>query len=176
MKLRTIYFLDVSQIVAQRRTGGTMEFQMSRPEQDDVLIRHYLAIWESYGTPADDIVADAKQRIKAFIDEGRMERQLATFLAVAGGVPVGSASCQLHISPYPNVIKSAVRKHGYIWSVFVEPSFRRRGVSRELTRMAIEYLKSIGCTAAVLHASDIGQSGYASLGFKIAKEMRLKFN
>jgi ribosomal protein S18 acetylase RimI-like enzyme len=65
------------------------------------------------------------------------------------------------------------RKHGYIWSVFVEPAARRNGVAPALVQAGIDYLRTIGCTKAVLHSSDAGQGVYLAAGFKIATEMRL---
>ncbi|MGO7564987.1 GNAT family N-acetyltransferase, partial [Rhizobium johnstonii] len=50
--------------------------------------------------------------------------------------------------------------HGYIWSVYVADAFRRRGIALALTNNAVDYLKSIGCTTAVIHASDAGEPVY----------------
>jgi ribosomal protein S18 acetylase RimI-like enzyme len=62
---------------------------------------------------------------------------------------------------------------GYIWGVYVEAPFRRRGFGKQLTAMAVDYLKSIGCTRVILHASPSGQPIYTSLGFVASNEMRL---
>jgi ribosomal protein S18 acetylase RimI-like enzyme len=154
---------------------ATMEFRKATIREDNILVRHYLAIWESYGTPPDHFEVGPQDKVLHFIEEGRANRQLATFLAMDGDVPAGSVSCQIHLTPYADVLKPAVHKHGYIWSVYVEPSYRRQGISRRLTQLAVDYLRSIGCSAVVLHASDAGEPVYLSLGFQPAKEMRLKF-
>lgn len=151
-----------------------MEFLTATPAQDDILVRHYLAIWKSYGTPADHFDVKPADQVGRFIEDGRALRQLATFLAFDGNTAAGSVSCQVNLSPYPEVLKPAIHKHGYIWSVYVEPNYRRQGISRHLTLLAVDYLRSIGCTAVVLHASDAGEPMYRSLGFEPAKEMRLK--
>ena len=52
---------------------------------------------------------------------------------------------------------------------------RRRGIALALTNKAVDYLKSIGCTTVVIHASDAGEPVYRAAGFELAKEMRLKF-
>jgi ribosomal protein S18 acetylase RimI-like enzyme len=153
-----------------------MEFLKAMPRQDETLIRHYLAIWDSYGTPRDHFDVEPDAKVRRFIEEGRDRRELATFLAMDGKTAAGSVSCQVHLSPYPDVLKPTVHKHGYIWSVFVEPHYRRQGISKRLTQLAVDHLRSIGCTAVVLHASDAGEPVYASLGFQPAKEMRLKFS
>ena len=43
-----------------------------------------------------------------------------------------------------------------------------------MVTLAVERLKSIGCTMVALHASDRGEPLYARLGFALAKEMRLR--
>lgn len=50
------------------------------------------------------------------------------------------------------------------------------GIALALTNKAVDYLKSIGCTTAVIHASDAGEPVYHATGFELAKEMRLKFS
>ena len=99
---------------------------------------------------------------------------LKAFLAESDGRTAGSVACQLHISPFPEVIMPAHRLLGYVWSVYVEPDFRRKGVARRLMEAAIGHLKELGCTIAVLHSSDAGEKLYEELGFERAKEMRLK--
>ncbi|MBX5241171.1 GNAT family N-acetyltransferase [Rhizobium sp. NLR22b] len=152
-----------------------MDIRIATPGEDEILVGHYLKIWDSYGTPPEHYRPDAAARILAFLRSGRQERRLASFLAVVDDGIAGSVSCQLHQSPFPEVIRSEQRLHGYIWSVYVAEAFRRRGIALALTNRAVDYLKSIGCTTAVIHASDVGEPVYRSAGFELAKEMRLKF-
>ena len=147
---------------------------MATPDEDEILAGHYLKIWDSYGTPPEQYSSDAAARILSFLRTGRVERRLASFLAVIDGEIAGSVSCQLHQSPFPEVIREEQRLLGYIWSVYVEDAFRRRGIALALTKEAVGYLKSIGCTTAVIHASDAGEPVYRAIGFEIAKEMRMK--
>ena len=143
------------------------------PADDHTLIRHYRALWESYGVDPVNIKADAEDVTLDFIISGRRQYELATFFAEADGVAVGSLACQVEHLPYPDVTVPSFRKHGYIWSVFVEPAARRNGVAAALVQVGIDYLRTIGCTKAVLHSSDAGEGVYLATGFKIGKEMRL---
>lgn len=152
-----------------------MNIRMATPDEDDLLVRHYLKIWDSYGTPPEHYRPDAVARILSFISSGREQRRLTSFLAIVEGEIAGSVSCQLHQSPFPEVIREEQRLHGYIWSVYVADAFRRRGIAQALTGRAADYLKSIGCTTAVLHASEAGEPVYRTVGFELAKEMRLQF-
>jgi GNAT superfamily N-acetyltransferase len=84
-----------------------------------------------------------------------------------------ASTCQVEHLPYPDITVPSFRKHGYIWSVFVEPVARRNGAAAALVQAGIDYLRMIGCTKVVLHSSDAGEGVYLAAGFKIAKEMRL---
>ena len=53
------------------------------------------------------------------------------------------------------------------------PAHRKKGVAGALMNAAIDELRRIGCTTAVLNASEAGMRLYLQLGFKLATEMRL---
>lgn len=58
---------------------------MAMPSEDEILVGHYLKIWDSYGTPPEHYRPDAAARILSFIRSGREERRLTSFLAVVDG-------------------------------------------------------------------------------------------
>ncbi len=151
-----------------------IDFIRARPEHDDIMVAHYLAIWESYDTPQDHLREDAQDIIRTFLRDGRQHRKLASFIAFDGNMPAGSVSCQLHTMPYPVVLKPQHMLQGYIWSVYSDPLYRGRGVAKKLVSMAVEHLREAGCTTAVLHASEAGKPLYAGMGFELAMEMRMK--
>ena len=62
---------------------------------------------------------------------------------------------------------------GYIWSAYVEPSFRGCGVGTGMTHAAIDYLKRISCNRVPLHATRFGRSVYERIGFAESDEMTL---
>lgn len=141
---------------------------------DAVVIRHYLAIWDSYGTPPEHLLPDAEERVRAFLAEGRRERKLMAFVAEEGSRVAGSAACQVHLSPFPEVVRPENRLYGYIFHVWVEPESRRRGVARALVERCVDYLRGIGCTSIALHSSEAGMRVYEAVGFGRGPEMRLK--
>jgi ribosomal protein S18 acetylase RimI-like enzyme len=143
------------------------------PAEDAVLAAHYLALWASYATPPEAILADAEARIHSFIAEARRSKSLGVFLAEVDGSVAGSAACQVYNSPYPEVTTPAYRQPGYIWSVWVEPDYRRRGIARALVERAVTHLRDQGCTLAILNASEAGKPLYQQIGFSDANEMRL---
>ncbi|MCJ8521235.1 ribosomal protein S18 acetylase RimI-like enzyme [Pseudorhizobium tarimense] len=152
-----------------------MDYILAGAEHDHVVIDNYLAVWESYGTPADYLREDAEEVARQFLYEGRRERKLASFIAFEGKRPAGSISCQLHMVPYPAVLKPEHMLHGYIWTVYTDPSMRGQGIAGGLMSLALKHLQDIGCTTVVLHSSEAGQNLYHRIGFQLAKEMRLKF-
>ena len=109
-----------------------MLIRESGRDEDEVLVRHYRAVWDSYGVGEEFIRPDAEQVVRDFIKAGRDHYQLAAFLALIDDNVVGSAACQLHQSPYPEVIMPSYRLLGYIWSVYVEPDFRQKGIAQQL--------------------------------------------
>jgi GNAT superfamily N-acetyltransferase len=130
-----------------------MEIVEATPREDDILVQHFLAIQESNGAPAEGIRPDARLKALEYTKEGRKHRRMGAFLAVVDGRIVGSSACELRRAFYPDVFAPSHRLAGYIWSVYVEPAWRRQGVARCLVERAIAHLRSIGCTSAVLHAS-----------------------
>ncbi len=147
--------------------------RLASAADDQTIARHYLALWDSYGTPAEHYRPDAAGEVLTFLKAGREQHALAVFLALDEERIVGSAGCQLHTSPFPEVIRSEYRRFGYIWSVYVEPSHQRRGIAKELVSHAINYLRDLGCTTVSLNSSAAGKKLYCDLGFQLASEMRL---
>jgi ribosomal protein S18 acetylase RimI-like enzyme len=151
-----------------------MQIVEATARDDAILVRHFLALLESNGTPKEAIEADAEARVLDFIRDSRAHRGLGAFLAQMNGEVVGSVACELRRSLYPHVVTPTRRRHGYVWCLFVEPARRRQGVGRRLMEQALAHLRAIGCTAAVLHASAAGERLYTELGFAFAREMRLE--
>lgn len=147
--------------------------RVALPSEDEILLQHYRALWESYGVDQTAIRVDADDITRDFIRNGRAHNEMAAYFAELDGEVVGSIACQVETLPYPDVTTPEFRKFGYIWSVYVEPRARRQGFASALLRVGIDYLRAIGCTKAVLHSSDAGERVYLEAGFKIAKEMRL---
>jgi GNAT superfamily N-acetyltransferase len=142
--------------------------------QEDLLIaEHFYQMWLDNDVPEDAIESNWREIIVQFIEQARRDLFYQGFVAEVENVVVGSASCQLFAGLYPNALKPHYRKFGYIWGVYVEPSYRRQGIAKKLTNRAIEYLKTIDCTRVVLNASPLGKPVYSSLGFSESNAMEL---
>ncbi|WP_199306372.1 GNAT family N-acetyltransferase [Pseudanabaena sp. FACHB-2040] len=138
-------------------------------QSDEFLIAEHLChIALELGVSTESIRQDWLDQTVKFIDRARHELQYKGFIAEINDQVIGSASCQL-LELYPRV--SREYQKGYIWGVYVVPSFRRKGVATKLMKKAMAHLKAIGCTKAVLHASHEGKLLYSNLGYTESNEM-----
>ncbi len=83
----------------------------------------------------------------------------------SGGVVIG------HHPPGPNNLPGKI---GYIMNIVTEPNYRRRGLARQMMDTIMQWLAEQGIQLMSLHATEIGQPLYKTLGFVETSEMRLK--
>ena len=65
-------------------------------------------------------------------------------------------------------------RSGYIMNVVTVPGYRRRGISRRIIRVMLEWLAEQGIRRVELHTTGIGRPLYEELGFVDGNEMRLR--
>lgn len=150
-----------------------IDIRKATSTETPLIAEHFYQMWRDIGVPSESIQSNWFDVTVQFIDIARKQLSYQAFVAVADGKIVGSASCQLFAGPYPNILATEYRQYGYIWGVYVEASYRHRGIGSQLVREAIAYLKSIGCTRVVLNAAPPAKSFYAHLGFTEGNEMHL---
>ncbi|MBD2180066.1 GNAT family N-acetyltransferase [Planktothrix sp. FACHB-1355] len=143
------------------------------PEEDALIAEHFYQMWLDNDVTANSIKTDWFNITLEFIDRARKQLAYQAFVAEVERRVVGSVSCQLFAGLYPHILTAEYRHYGYIWGVYVEPDRRRQGIAKQLTTTAVNYLKSQGCTKAILHASPSGLPVYSSLGFSPTNEMKL---
>ncbi|MBD2607697.1 GNAT family N-acetyltransferase [Scytonema hofmannii FACHB-248] len=142
-------------------------------QEDLVIAHHFYQMWQDMGILEDAINPDWHHITLKYIDMARRDLFYKAFVAEVDDVIIGSASCQIFAGLYPNIFQPEYRKSGYIWGVYVEPSYRRQGIAKQLTSIAVEYLKAIACTQVVLNASPAGKPVYSSLNFSEGNQMIL---
>ncbi|NES22629.1 MAG: GNAT family N-acetyltransferase [Symploca sp. SIO3E6] len=150
-----------------------INFRESNPQEDSIIAQHFYQIWRDNDVPADSIKADWLELTLQFISQARQELYYKAFVVAVGNLVVGSASCQLFNGLYPNILVEEYRNYGYIWNVYVESPYRNQGLAKKLISLACDYLKLLGCTRAVLHASPLGEPVYDRLGFQQSNQMHL---
>jgi GNAT superfamily N-acetyltransferase len=154
-------------------TERSFNIREASAQEDSLIARHFYQLWQDNDVPPESIQSDWFEITLRFIKHARQELCYKAFLAEIDGQVVGSAGCQLFAGLYPLAVTEQYRKYGYIWGVYVELPYRGQGIAKKLTGMTVDYLKSLGCTRVVLHASPSGKPVYSSLGFSESNEMRL---
>lgn len=144
------------------------------PDDHDCLATFFYKMWEDNGMTGHHFRDDWKATTLAFMADAERISEARAFVADEGGRLVGGAQCLVSRKLYPQALRPDIRKDGYIWGVYVEPGFRRQGLATRLTSACTDYLKTIGCTRMILHASPTGKPVYAALGFQETNEMRLE--
>lgn len=147
--------------------------RQSTPPEDPQIAKHFYEMWQDLDVPAEAIEPDWLNISLQYIQQARRDLHYQAFVAEADGQIVGSASCQIFAGLYPLILKAEQRQYGYIWGVYVELAYRKQGIATQLTQRTIEYLRSIGCTRAVLNASPVGKPVYDRLGFIASNAMHL---
>lgn len=142
---------------------------------DDALIaQHFYQLWLDNQMPPEQLRSDWQSEVLDFLTTARKHLGYQGFLAIIDEEIIGSVGCQLFAGLYPSLIHQDQRHYGYIWGVYVEAPYRRRGLGRQLTEVAVDCLRSQHCTHALLHASPWGKPVYEQLGFTPSNEMRLE--
>jgi ribosomal protein S18 acetylase RimI-like enzyme len=140
------------------------------PADEGIIAEHLCLIAVEFGLPAASIRQDGLEQTLKFIARARQDLQYKGFIAEVNNKVIGSASCQV-LELYPMVSRDYQK--GYIWGLYVHTTHRRQGIATALIQAAMAHLKAIGCTKAVLHASDTGRLLYAKLGYSESNEMVL---
>ena len=156
-------------------TENKLAIRLSTPQEDEIVAEHFYRMWLDLDFPRDAIASNWQDITLKYIENARQNLQYRAFVAEVDSSIVGSASCQLFDGLYPWIFKPESRQYGYIWGVYVEKSYRDRGIGKQLTSRAREYLESVGCTRVVLHASPQGKPVYDRLGFVASNQMHFDF-
>ncbi|WP_257385342.1 GNAT family N-acetyltransferase [Tahibacter caeni] len=139
---------------------------------------------------ADDLELVCRHREEMFRDAGRDDAVLATmtahfrpwlaprlrdgsyfgFVLQDEGRPIAGIGLMLIDWP-PHPLHPADDRRGYVLNVYVEPDYRRRGLARELMRLADAEFARRGVSYCVLHATEKGRPLYHELGWSTTAEM-----
>lgn len=154
-------------------TQSTVQVRAATAEEDSLIAAHFRQMWLDLDVSSAAIEPDWLHITRQYIEQARQTLNFQAFVAEAAGQVVGSVSCQRFAGLYPLILKPEHRSYGYIWGVYVEPAYRKQGIATRLTQRSIDYLKSIGCTQALLNASPLGKPVYDRLGFTQTNAMQL---
>jgi GNAT superfamily N-acetyltransferase len=121
----------------------------------------------------DDKALDAMTA--AFLPWLRQRMNDSEYLAWLAVSPDGSivAGLGLWLMDWPPHMIGPGARRGNILNVYTERQFRRQGIARCLMDIALDWCRTNGIRAVILHASEDGQKLYEQLGFERTNEMRI---
>jgi GNAT superfamily N-acetyltransferase len=108
-----------------------------------------------------------------YIERGLREGWYRGWLAVANAGVVAGAGVIIYDWP-TGPLDPEQTKRAYLLNVYTEPDFRRLGLARKLTEIAMEWARAAGFNVLWLHASEQGRPVYEKLGFEQTNEMKIK--
>ena len=152
----------------------TLTIREADTSEEHLIAQHFYQLWLDNNVAPDSLRDNWLEITIEFITKAKQDLSFKSFVAIIENQVIGSTSCQLFTGLYPILFKPDFRRYGYIWNVYVESDYRRRGIATKLTQKAIDYLNSLNCTHAILHASPQGKSVYEGLGFVPKNEMILE--
>ncbi len=141
----------------------------------DIIVAHRHKMYEDMGAN-DEAIHDAFEVhflpwLRERLENGRYR---AWFAETADGQVVAGAGLWLQDWPPGYSDQSAFR--GYIFNVYTERDYRRKGLARRVVQAALDWCAVNGITRASLHYSDEGRTLYEAMGFEHNNEMRIKVN
>lgn len=97
------------------------------------------------------------------------QRYFGFMLAEHDEVLAGIGLMEIEWPPHPS--HPLQDKRGYVLNVYVEPSHRKQGLAKMLMRLAEDEFARRGMQFAILHATQMGRSLYADMGWQPTTEM-----
>lgn len=136
-------------------------------------------MFRDMGTLPAHRIAALESATASYLREAMPRGEYLSWVAeVPGGQPliVGGAGVQLRSilpRPRPGSDTLELGPEAIVLNVYVEPSWRRRGIADALMRTLLDELAVRDIRRVVLHASDDGRRLYERIGFVATNEMRL---
>ena len=144
--VRRATLADAAVLAAMRAASHS-----ERYERDPVLVARFRADCESF-----------------FSQElAREDPFIRSWLALETGDParaLGTATMSL-TPTLPRIVEPTPRLDARVRNVYVVPEARRRGIARELMRVLIEDVRTLGLKRLTLGTSSMGRPLYEAMGF-----------
>lgn len=137
----------------------------------DLICRHRHEMFKASGR-TDAMMQPSTDAFRAWLRPRLSDGSYFGWIAEIGGVAVaGLGMMVIDWPPHPSHPEQACR--GYILNVFVEPSFRGRGLARALMDIAMAEAKRRQLQYVILHATAMGTPMYEKLGWRRTTEMSM---
>jgi len=139
----------------------------------DTLVEHRRAMFEDMGYTDQAAMRSMSAKFRIWL---LAKMNASEYLAWLVGSPHGSvaAGAGLWLMDWPPHMVGQGARRGNILNVYTHPDFRRRGLARQLMKVALDWCGENGVDTIILHASPTGRTLYESMGFSPTNEMRLQ--
>ena len=161
----------------------TSEILIRQATVADVVIiaRHRAAMFLAMGSATSDVVDRLAAETEVYLQAAMPRQDYLGWVACVAEAPervVAGAGVQVRrVLPFPRRLPDGRTDiaHGgqaIVLNVYTEPSFRRRGLARQLMAEVLRWARSVRLESLVLHAAPDGRALYEELGFVATNEMR----
>ena len=106
---------------------------------------------------------DLRPALRAYYDAHMADGTFVSWLAVDGGIIVGTSG--MSFVEKPPWFGCPSGRIGLLSSMYTLPRYRRRGIARELLSRVAEAARQYGCGSIQITASDQGVLLYSAFGF-----------
>ncbi len=89
-----------------------IDLRLGTAEDDEVVVDAYLAVWESYGVPAEHFSGDKRASVREFLAISRNQYEGGVVMAGHDAIIVGSVGYQVQVPQFPEVLRRDIRKGG----------------------------------------------------------------
>lgn len=146
-----------------------LTYRNLRPDDVERICQHREAMFREAGRAAAVLEAMA-QPFRLWLAPRLADGRYFGRFAEHGGKAIAGVGLTLIDWP-PHPEHPADSRRGYILNLYVEPTYRRRGIGRKLMLDAQDEFVRLGVRYVVLHATAIGRPLYEGLGWAATTEM-----
>jgi GNAT superfamily N-acetyltransferase len=114
---------------------------------------------------ADPHRAAAVEKMRGWLKDGDSAAAVAFVVDAPDGNGLAASAIGAVDERLPNA-KNPLGRVGYVYGVYTEERYRRRGFSRLAMRALLDWYDANGFVRVELHASEFGEELYRELGFE----------
>lgn len=135
----------------------------------ELVCRHREEMFRDAGR-CEDVLLPMTEHFRIWVKPRLLDGSYFGYAMVDGGATVAGVGLMLIDWP-PHPSHPTQDKRGYVLNLFVEPAYRKRGLARELMRLAQAEFARRGVGYAILHATAKGRPLYQDEGWASTTEM-----
>lgn len=135
----------------------------------DLICAHREAMFRESGR-SEEVLQQMAAPFRRWLEPRLMSGDYFGHVLSDNGQPIAGIGLMLIDWP-PHPAHPEQDSRGYVLNVYVEPGYRRRGIARQLMKLADHAFAGRGVAYAVLHATAQGKPLYADLGWASTSEM-----